>query len=742
MKSMTKIRRAVGMHLRGGLAVMAGAIGVLATPGPTGAAVITFDTTNVTVSGDGVNHENGTINGVGYGASVVDGVARFVIFGDLVLSPGDTIAGQGERPLSIYVGNNAVLDGVSFNVSATLGSAGAGGGAGGGGGVAGLGASGGSGAYGGPGGIGGVGGSAPYGSGGWGGPGTEGQEGTGGYQGEGGGAGSAGQAGYGLEESGGSGGYETYGGFGGSSNTSGPGGPGGAPSQNGSVGGIGGFGQDGTSAWTANAGMAGTNQSTTNELTAGGGGGGGSGGAGGGGGAGGSGGGGGGGGGGQQASLFTAGARGGNGGGGGQGGYGGHGGDGGEGGGGGNGGGAIEVIVLGKLRGQSATWSASGSAGQAGGSGYTGSSGGSGTAGLGGNGSAGGDGGNGGSGGHGGYGGDGAAGGGGGGGAGGTVRVVGSLIDVAGTHVNTSGGAAGDGGNQGQNGKFILGQNIQISSGGTLEGVETLLGVGGPVDGNPFVVGGAMTPYIPDLVGGADIYGLLNMTASDPSLAGVTGAKPANAVAAVYRVDTGVGGYAQDFPGMDMLIVVNLSQESVNDPQVGAGEVGVITPLLLRGMANNMLLGGSGAQTLTSLEGAGVYATLIPEEDALVEASVTVQGRQIMLSLASLGDGEAGYLRYFKAGDFNGDDLVNVQDINPFVAALADPGAFHASHPEIDLTQVDLNGDGLINVQDINPFVAFLAGNGVDVGGLMIPEPGGVGVLVAAGVGMMRRRRA
>ncbi|MCC7407241.1 MAG: PD40 domain-containing protein [Phycisphaeraceae bacterium] len=63
-------------------------------------------------------------------------------------------------------------------------------------------------------------------------------------------------------------------------------------------------------------------------------------------------------------------------------------------------------------------------------------------------------------------------------------------------------------------------------------------------------------------------------------------------------------------------------------------------------------------------------------------------------------------------GDFNGDGVVNVQDINPFVLALTNLPAYMQQYPQISITEVDPLDDGVINVQDINPFVAILTGGG------------------------------
>ncbi len=63
-----------------------------------------------------------------------------------------------------------------------------------------------------------------------------------------------------------------------------------------------------------------------------------------------------------------------------------------------------------------------------------------------------------------------------------------------------------------------------------------------------------------------------------------------------------------------------------------------------------------------------------------------------------------------RPGDLNCDGAVNFDDINPFVLALADPGAYQQQYPNCNILNGDCNGDGQVNFDDINPFVALLAG--------------------------------
>ena len=61
-------------------------------------------------------------------------------------------------------------------------------------------------------------------------------------------------------------------------------------------------------------------------------------------------------------------------------------------------------------------------------------------------------------------------------------------------------------------------------------------------------------------------------------------------------------------------------------------------------------------------------------------------------------------------GDLNCDEAVNSFDIDPFVLALSDPGAYATAWPDCDINNADCNEDGEINTFDIDPFVDLLTG--------------------------------
>ena len=70
----------------------------------------------------------------------------------------------------------------------------------------------------------------------------------------------------------------------------------------------------------------------------------------------------------------------------------------------------------------------------------------------------------------------------------------------------------------------------------------------------------------------------------------------------------------------------------------------------------------------------------------------------------------AAELNVWRLGDLNCDELVDFDDINPFVLALSDPVAYEAAFPTCYLWNADCNTDGQVDFGDINAFVALLSG--------------------------------
>lgn len=61
-------------------------------------------------------------------------------------------------------------------------------------------------------------------------------------------------------------------------------------------------------------------------------------------------------------------------------------------------------------------------------------------------------------------------------------------------------------------------------------------------------------------------------------------------------------------------------------------------------------------------------------------------------------------------GDLNCDGFSDGADVAPFIQALLDPVAYHATFPNCDIGQADLNGDGVIDPMDVPVFVSLLLG--------------------------------
>ncbi|MGE3182243.1 MAG: hypothetical protein AB7N71_11485 [Phycisphaerae bacterium] len=59
-------------------------------------------------------------------------------------------------------------------------------------------------------------------------------------------------------------------------------------------------------------------------------------------------------------------------------------------------------------------------------------------------------------------------------------------------------------------------------------------------------------------------------------------------------------------------------------------------------------------------------------------------------------------------GDMNGDGVISVADIGPFVTALTNPAQYMMLFPDGCLESADVNCDGIVSVGDIGPFVALV----------------------------------
>jgi hypothetical protein len=147
--------------------------------------------------------------------------------------------------------------------------------------------------------------------------------------------------------------------------------------------------------------------------------------------------------------------------------------------------------------------------------------------------------------------------------------------------------------------------------------VPTMQSTNGPQAANPLVKGGAATPDIPNLVGGAAAFGMLDgVGAMDAFFASLRASAPTRAAEALYRVAIGPTGYDESFTGYDTLLLINLTGQQLTNPFLGVVAGGADSAfsqqLLDGGYATDPLFGGLGPTFLDALGAYGVYETLVP----------------------------------------------------------------------------------------------------------------------------------
>ncbi|MEM8678995.1 MAG: hypothetical protein AAGF97_06570, partial [Planctomycetota bacterium] len=307
----------------------------------------------------------------------------------------------------------------------------------------------------------------------------------------------------------------------------------------------------------------------------------------------------------------------------------------------------------------------------------------------------------------------GSAGGDGGGGAGGTVKLFGTSIEFtydgnttlvalkAARGVGTEDDTNSD---EGDNGRILLGDNDGIPAIANTDISSGLVQrLSGPQAVNPFLGGNALnqtTPYIPNLSGGAQVYGLLEgVTTADirgldfdlQTLDDIETAD-ADALVGVFRLDDGLAQIglgdnpaAIEFPGYDWVVVANLTNLNLSFPSLGLGiHSNASATTDASGLAFDDLA-SSQAQELTALNAGGVWVTLVPEPGA---------GETLLIDAAINANDSA-------AGDVvNLDDVAiasnSVQFITSSRSLTSDIGAVAADIDFSGLTDIDIDPDGNI----------------------------------------------
>ena len=196
-----------------------------------------------------------------------------------------------------------------------------------------------------------------------------------------------------------------------------------------------------------------------------------------------------------------------------------------------------------------------------------------------------------------------------------STPLIGTFYDRAAVKTAKTVASAGQG-------YLVNGQN-KVLVNGTADSRSTVTTMSGPTTVNPFIkdanTGGSfLTPYIPNLKGGAEAFGVLQGVKSTNSFFDAIRAQAKSTdEIALMRVDLGPAGYDFDFTGFDAVFLLNLTDAALLDPMLGIVENGsdptFLRRLLAGGFANDELFGGEGPVELDFLEAFGVYMTLVPD---------------------------------------------------------------------------------------------------------------------------------
>ena len=211
--------------------------------------------------------------------------------------------------------------------------------------------------------------------------------------------------------------------------------------------------------------------------------------------------------------------------------------------------------------------------------------------------------------------------------------------------VNTAGG---NGAAAGGDGRFLAGYNNDSPALPTQQGT-TLENFTGSRAANPFIAGGTnQTPYIPDLVDGAEIYGLTGLSVTSAAvqaeLGTVLSGAPTGVIAAVYRMDVGPTNFNDNFTGFDALLYINLSSNAIGYPSLILGATSAPVALAQQGYARSTTFGGSGPSNLVTLGAYQIFMTLIPAGVTNAAFSGRSDTGPGTLAISSLTNGAARYL--------------------------------------------------------------------------------------------------
>jgi hypothetical protein len=207
--------------------------------------------------------------------------------------------------------------------------------------------------------------------------------------------------------------------------------------------------------------------------------------------------------------------------------------------------------------------------------------------------------------------------------------------------------AAGGGGGLGDTGHVIQLYNaFNFANSSVTSGSAPLNANIGPQSYDPWTAGNA--PRVPDVVGGADAFGLTNLTTG--SVSGVVGAAPAGSSVAILRVPIGPGPYQTQFSGFDYLFEINLTGTSAHSGTVALGSPFMVVNgngqnLTLGGWVHDPNFGGSGNVPLSALGNNQIYLALVNNniDPTVLGGYTNPAGLPRYFSTAALGASSALY---------------------------------------------------------------------------------------------------
>ena len=114
---------------------------------------------------------------------------------------------------------------------------------------------------------------------------------------------------------------------------------------------------------------------------------------------------------------------------------------------------------------------------------------------------------------------------------------------------------------------------------------------------------------------------------------------------------------------------------------------------------------------------------------------------EFLIRIDTNGKTKDGFVEYILNGDMNDDGFVNDLDVNPFVQALTNRADYETAYPDVDADMVgDFNGNGVLDLGDVNGFKAAVPGVGAGSAGT-VPEPSVMTLVLSAIVGLLFGRR-